>query len=188
MTWLRRSLLYGYLKNDKQLLNSLKSLRFLRHRTGSVFVVHSNHSHLSSPTLSSSSTSKSSSSSSSSSSTSPSTYVVRGLAQSPTLLTHQSRSSSHSTWETLISQVQSLKQLPDEVLLDRLDHLEKINAKLRRRLKRNRPLFRPGEDVKRRPYIVEEGSVCNVALLVSLNLRLNLPNRRDTLNSSLSCI
>ena len=163
MTWLRRSLLYGYLKNEKQLLHSFKSLRTLLHRSGSVFVWNSNLSNFTFPKSSSQSSSSLKLSVSSSSSTS----VVRGRTHFPILPANQSRSSSHSTWETLISQVDALKQLSDEVLLDRLDHLEKINAKLRRTLKRRRPLFRPADEFKRRSYVVEERSGRNVALLVS---------------------
>ena len=115
----------------------------------------------SSPLLSSSS----SSSLLSSLSSSPILFLDRFLW--PTFfLTGQSRTVSLSVWETASNLAESLKELTDDELSDRLDHLERINLKLRNALQRRRPTFRPGDDAGRRPYIVDEASAQTVALLV----------------------
>ena len=114
---------------------------------------------------SSSRLSLSSSSLLSSLSSSPFLFLDRFL-WSTFFLTGQSRTVSHSVWETASNLAESLKELTDDELSDRLDHLEKINLKLRNALQRRRPTFRPGDDAGRRPYVVDEASAQTVALLV----------------------
>ena len=170
MTTFRRSVLKQLCVISHHLSHSSKFTLFHVRHPRSLYSLHSPLSTFLSvlPTTSSSESSSTSSSSSRSSLTSSSS-VVGGFGQSrafPWSQISQSRSSSHSTWETTTNLVETLKQLTDEELLDRLDHLERINAKLRRTLKRKRSVFRPADDANIRPYLPVDGSAQNVALLV----------------------
>ena len=66
--------------------------------------------------------------------------------------------------------VQILKGMTDDELEDRLDHLERINAKLRRALKRKRPEFQPDDERRDGRVFVEDQNTApaTVTLLVSI--------------------
>ena len=111
------------------------------------------------------------------SSTSPVPFDLSRRVQSRSFSSDQSRSFSsdqsrhppRSTWDTTTNLVQSLKEMTDDELLDKLDRLERINAKMRRVLKWKRTGFRPEEGtLGGRAFVVDEDAApVTVALLVS---------------------